>query len=84
MIKFRESGHPVSRVTSPIVLGTLKSEGAGKLSVHFCADGDTIETVFRVITSVNQLSIYGAVQDLYDEYSVLSSKNGETRAVKTI
>ena len=31
--------------------------------------GDTIETVFRTIISVNQLSIYGAVSDLCDEYS---------------
>ena len=38
--------------------------------MHFCADGDTIETVFRTIISVNQLSIYGAVSDLCEEYSV--------------
>ena len=60
MIKFRESGHPVFRATSPLSRGTLKSKGGGQLSVHFCADGDTIETVFRTIVSVHQLSIYGA------------------------
>ena len=60
MIKFRESGHPVFRATSPLARGTLKSKGGGKLSIHFCADGDTIETVFRTVISVNQLSIYGA------------------------
>ena len=49
MIKFGESGHPVFRATSPLSLGTLKSKGGGKLSVHFCVDGDTIETVFRSI-----------------------------------
>ena len=48
--------------------GTLKSKGGGKLSVHFCADGDTIETVFRTVISVNQLSIYGTVSDLCEEY----------------
>ena len=68
-MKFRESGHPVFRATSPLSRGTLKSKGGGKLSIHFCADGDTIETVFRNIISVNQLSIYGAVSDLCDEYS---------------
>ena len=31
MIKFRESGHPVSRATSPLSRGTLKSKGGGKL-----------------------------------------------------
>ena len=46
----------------------LKSKGGGKLSIHFCADGETTETVFRTITSVHQLSIYGAVSDLCEEY----------------
>ena len=62
MIKFGESGHPVFRATSPLSRGTLKSKGGGKLSIHFCADGDTIETVFRTIISVNQLSIYEQCQ----------------------
>ena len=68
MINFSESKHPVFRATSPLSRGTVKSKGNGKLSFHFCADGDTIETVFRTIISVNQLSIYGAVSDLCDEY----------------
>ena len=33
-----------------------------------CADGDTIQTVFRTFISVNQLSIYGAVSDVCEEY----------------
>ena len=52
MIKFGESGHPVFRATSPLSRGTLKSKGGGHLSIHFCPDGDTIETVFRTIISV--------------------------------
>ena len=63
MIKFGESGHPVFRATSLLSRGTLKRKGGGQLSIHFCADGDTIETVFRTIISVNQLSIYGAESD---------------------
>ena len=69
MIKFSESGHPVFRSTSSLSRGTLKSKGGGQLSIYFCADGDTIENVFRTIISVNQLSIYGAVSDLCEEYS---------------
>ena len=64
MIKVRESEHPVFRATSPLSRKTLKSKGGGKLSFHFCADGDAIETVFRRIISLNQLSIYGAVSDV--------------------
>ena len=54
----------------------LKSKGGGKLSIHFCADGDTIETVFRTIISVDQFSIYGAVSDLCDEYRICQARTG--------
>ena len=40
-----------------------------KLPIHFWADEGTIEIVFRTIISFNQLSIYGAVSDLCEEYS---------------
>ena len=76
MIKFVESGHPVFRATSPLSRGTLKSKGGRKLSVHFCADGDTIETVVRTIISVNQLSIYGAVSDVCEEYGTCQTSTG--------
>ena len=32
------------------------------MSIHFSADPDTVDTIYRIILSVNQLSIYGAVQ----------------------
>ena len=76
IIKFGESGHPVFRSTSPLSRGVLKSKGGGKLSIHFCADEVTIETVFRTIISVNQLSIYGAVQDLCEEYKACHVRTG--------
>ena len=74
MIKFSESGHPVFRATSALSRGTLKSRGYGKLSIHFCADEGTIETVSRTIISVNQLSTYGAVSDLCDEYRTCQAR----------
>ena len=61
------SGHPVFRATSPLSRGQLKSKGGGKLSIHCCADQETITTVFRTITSVNQLSLYGAVAVMCEE-----------------
>ena len=42
----------------------VKSKGGGKLSILYCADQDTVTTVFRTITSVNQLSLYGAVAEM--------------------
>ena len=55
---------------------TLKSKGGGKLSIHFCADGDTIETVLRTNFSINHLSIYGAVSDLCDEDRACQARTG--------
>ena len=83
MIKFRESGHPVFRATSSLSRGTLKSKGGGKLSIHFCADGVTIESVFRTIISVNQLSINGAVSDLCEEYGTCQARTERPLAGRT-
>ena len=63
MLTFAESKHPIFRSTSPLSRGVLKSKGGGKLSIHFCADEETVGTVFRTIISVNQLSIYGACEE---------------------
>ena len=60
--EFAESGHPTFRATTPLSRGQLKSKECGKLSIHFAADDFTIDTVFRIIFSVNQLSVYGAVE----------------------
>ena len=76
MIKFGDSGHPVLQATSLFSRGTHKRKGGGKLSKHFCADGDTIETLFRTIISVNRLSIYGAVSDLCEEYGICQTRTG--------
>ena len=76
MIRFRESGHPVFRATSPLSRRTLKSKGGGKLSMHFCANGATIDTVFCTIISVDQLSIHGAVSDFCDEYRACQARTG--------
>ena len=56
MFKFGESGHPVFRATNPLSSGQLRSKDGGNLSIHYCADLETIKAVFRTITSVNQLS----------------------------
>ena len=74
MLTFAESGHPVFRATSPLSRGQLKSKGGGKLSIHYYADQDTIENVFRTITSVNQLSLHGAVAEMCEEYETLHDR----------
>ena len=77
MMEFSESGHPVFRAASPLSRGVLKSKGGGKLSIHFCADQGTIETVFRTIISVNQLSIYGAVSNFCEEAKLAMLEQGD-------
>ena len=37
------------------------------MSIHFSADQDTVDTIYRIILSVNQLSFYGAVAAICDE-----------------
>ena len=44
MLPFAESKHPVFRSTSSLSREVLKSKGGGKMSIHYCADGDTVET----------------------------------------
>ena len=68
LLKFEESGHPIFRSTTPLSRGKLKSKGKGKVSIHFSADQDTVDTIYRIILSVNQFSIYGAVAAICDEY----------------
>ena len=74
MLQFTEIGHPIFRATSPLFRGQLKSKGHGKLSIHYCADQATIETIFRIIVSANQLSLYGAVAEICEEYESLHER----------
>ena len=77
MLEFAESGHPIFRATSPLSRGRLKSKRHGKLSTHCCADLETIETIFRIIVSVNQLSLHGAVAEMCEEYETLHDRTVE-------
>ena len=77
LLEFAESGHPTFRATTPLSRGQLKSKRRGKLSIHFAADDFTIGTIFRIILSVNQLSIYGAVAAICEEVESHQDRSGE-------
>ena len=49
LLEFAESGCPIFRATTPLSRGQLQSKGQGKLSIHYAADHETIETIFRII-----------------------------------
>ena len=77
LLEFAESGHPTFRATTPLSRGQLNSKGHGQLSIHFAADEFTIETIFRIIISVNQLSINGAVAAFCEEFENHQDGSGE-------
>ena len=77
LLEFAESGHPIFRATTPLSRGQLKSKGRGKLSIHFTADQDTVDTIYRIILSVNQLSVYGAVAAICEEFESHQDGSGE-------
>ena len=72
-----ESGCPIFRATTPLSRGNHKSKGHGKLSIHFAADQETIETIFRIIVFANQLSIYEAVANMCEEFESHQDRSGQ-------
>ena len=78
-MEFAESGCPIFRATTPLSRGQLKSKGHGKLSIHDAADQDTIEIIFRIIVSANQLSLYGAIAEFCEEYESLHQRMGRAQ-----
>ena len=74
LLEFAESGCPIFRATSPLSRGRLRSKGHGKMSIHYAADLETIETILRIIVSSNQLSLYGAIADICEEYETLHDR----------
>ena len=47
------------------------------MSIHYCADLETIKTVFGTITSVNQFSLFGTVAEMCEEYETFHVKIGK-------
>ena len=77
LLQVAESGHPIFRATTPLSRGQLKSKGRGKLSTHFTADQDTVDTTDRIILSVNQLRVYGAVAAICEEFEDHQDRTGQ-------
>ena len=46
LLEFAKSGCPIFRATTPLSRGQLKSKGRGKLSIHYAALQETIDTIF--------------------------------------
>ena len=68
LIEFAENEHPIFRATTPLSRGSLKSKGRGKSSTHYAADQNTLDSIYRNILSLNQLSVYGAVAAVCEDF----------------
>ena len=77
LLEFAEIGCPIFRATTPLSRGNLKSKGHGKLSIHFAAVEETIETIFRIIVFANRLSLYGAVANMCEEFESHQDRSGQ-------
>ena len=77
LLEFAERGCPIFRATTPLSRGNFKSKGHGKLSIHFAADQETKETIFRIIVFANQLSLYGAVANMCEEFESHQDRSGQ-------
>ena len=77
LLEFAESGCHIFRATTPLSRSKLKSKGHGKLSIHFAADQETIGTIFRIIVFANQLSLYGTVANMCEEFEFHQDRSGQ-------
>ena len=77
LLEIAESGCPIFRATTPLSRCNLKSKGHGKLPIHFTVDYPTIETIFRIIVFANQLSLYGAVANMCEEFESYQDRSGQ-------
>ena len=68
LLELAESGCPIFRATTPLSRGDLKSKRHRKLSIHFAADQETIDTVFCIlflpISSVSTEQLQKCVKNL--------------------
>ena len=64
--RFEDTGHPVFKSISALSRGILKNNKRD--TMHFNADASNTELLFRIIHSVNQLSIYGAVSNWFKQF----------------
>ena len=81
LLEFAASGCPIFRATTTLSRCQLKSKGHGKLSIHYCSDQATIGTIFRIIVFANQLSLYGSVANMCEEYESLHHRSGQPDVV---
>ena len=75
LLEFAESGCPIFRATTPLSRGNLKNEGHGNCRFTLLPLWKQFR-LLRIIVSAHQLSLYGAVAEMCEEYESLHDRSG--------
>ena len=78
--RFKDTAHPVFKSISALSRGILKKK-KNRDNIHFNADASNTELFFRIIHSVNQLSIYGAVSNWCEQVGLTEEEKGQERTL---
>ena len=81
--RFKDTGHPVFKSISALSRGILKKK-SNRDTIHFNADASTTELLFRIIHSVNQLSIYGAVSNWCEQFGLTEEEKGQEKQKESL
>ena len=73
--RFKHTGHPVDKSISALSRVILKKKN-NRATRHFNADASNTELLFRIIHSVNQLSICGAVSNWCEQFGLTEGEKG--------
>ena len=47
------------------------------MSIHFTVDQNTVDTIYRIVLSVNQVSVYGAMAAICEEFEDHQDRTGQ-------
>ena len=70
--------------SSPFVQHYGFVEGRNRDTIHFNADASNAELLFRIIHSVNQLSVYGAVSNWCEPFGLTEEENGQEKQKESV
>ena len=80
--RFKETYHPVFKSISALSHGILK-RSKGKETIHFNADASNTELLFRIIPSLDPLSIFGAVSNWSEQLDLNQDERESTSEKST-
>ena len=81
--RFKDTGHPVPRRIRGLSCGILKRKN-GRDTIHFNADALNTMILFRIIRSVSQLSIYGAVSNRCEQFGLTEKETGQDKQKESV